>query len=241
MTMLKITLLKQGDWLFRHRSYIPIIFFIIMLAAIPDIRSEKYPFIHELWWEIFCLLVSISGIAIRILTAGFAQKGTSGTITKRQNADALNTTGMYSLLRNPLYFGNLLIWIGLSLLIHLWWITALTVLIFWITYERIIYVEENFLQNRYGETYIQWSDRTPAFIPNFANWQPPGQPFKIKRVIRNEYKTLVALLMLFTLLNVYKESLQRSEWFIRPYWLVLFILALLIFLIMRLLKRLKVF
>ncbi|MGB8874133.1 MAG: hypothetical protein WCC75_12145, partial [Desulfobaccales bacterium] len=45
---------------------------------------------------------------------GLPPRGTSGRNTQGQVAETLNTTGIYSLVRNPLYLGNFLIWLGLS-------------------------------------------------------------------------------------------------------------------------------
>lgn len=49
---------------------------------------------------------------------------------------------MYSIVRNPLYFGNLLIAIGLALLPGVWWLLLIVGLAFFIYYERIIAAEE---------------------------------------------------------------------------------------------------
>ena len=52
------------------------------------------------------IIISFLGEAIRIFTVAYTPAGTSGRNTKQQLADTLNTTGIYSLLRHPLYLGN---------------------------------------------------------------------------------------------------------------------------------------
>lgn len=97
---------KTGNWLFRWRSYLPLVMIGILLLAM---REYKYPGHSETLdhiWEVICLLVSFFGLGIRIITIGHTPKGTSGRNTKKQVADTLNTTGMYSVVRNPLYLGN---------------------------------------------------------------------------------------------------------------------------------------
>ena len=52
---------------------------------------------------------------MRFYTVGTTPKETSGRNTNQQVAAVLNSTGMYSMLRHPLYLGNYLIWVGLSI------------------------------------------------------------------------------------------------------------------------------
>ena len=60
------------------------------------------------------------------LCVGFTPRGTSGRNTKEgQVAESLNTLGMYSMCRHPLYLGNLLMWLGIVMYMgHLWFAVA---------------------------------------------------------------------------------------------------------------------
>ncbi len=85
------------------------------LLIIPLFWLEKdcfyVPFDSHDWdlaYEFMCFTVSLKGIMVRIMAIGYIPKGASGRNT-RQKADDLNTTGMYSVARNPLYSGNYLI------------------------------------------------------------------------------------------------------------------------------------
>jgi len=57
------------------------------------------------------------------------------------------------------------------------WIDLIYILAFWLYYERIIMVEEAFLQKQFGKEYEDYLDQTPAFIPNFKLWKPNILPF----------------------------------------------------------------
>jgi protein-S-isoprenylcysteine O-methyltransferase Ste14 len=64
-------------------------------------------------WEAICVAVSLVGLGIRIATVGHAPGGTSGRRTVGgPSALALNTSGMYSVVRHPLYLGNYFQWLG---------------------------------------------------------------------------------------------------------------------------------
>jgi len=74
--------------------------------------------------------VSCVGLGTRILTIGHTPQRTSGRNTKAQVAETLNTTGLYSMLRQPLYLGNFFMGLGLAFFAHLWWLTLLYSLVF---------------------------------------------------------------------------------------------------------------
>src|SRR5919206_4624496 len=102
---------RSGNWLFRRRSYLPVLLFIPVLLSM---RHFTYPHGRQIFdrlWELLCLLISLSGLGIRVLVVGHTPAGTSGRNTRDgQVASQLNTTGMYSVVRHPLYAGNFLTW-----------------------------------------------------------------------------------------------------------------------------------
>lgn len=160
---------RSGNWLFRWRGYLPLVAVGIVLLAMRDYEylghSEKLDHI----WEAFCLIVSFLGLGIRIFTVGSVPGGTSGRNRRKQVADSLNTKGMYSVTRNPLYLGNFFMGLGVALFAHLWWLTTIYILLFWLYYERIIFAEEEYLRNKFGDEYLEWASKTPAFSRGSAD------------------------------------------------------------------------
>ena len=102
-------------------------------------------------------------------------KDTSRRNTGRPQAETLNTTGLYSVVRHPLYLGNYLMWLGVALFPGAWWAPVIVSLVFWLYYERIMFAEEEFLRRQFGEHYTAWAAATPAFLPRLGRWRSPGR------------------------------------------------------------------
>lgn len=210
--MLREEMKAAGNWLFRWRSYLPLGLLLLALPALMNFHYPRGSRTLQLFWELFCLAVAFLGLTVRFFTAGHVPAGTSGRNTLKQVARELNVTGMYSVVRHPLYLGNFLIWLGLSLLPRCWWFTVLTALIFWLYYERIMLAEEAFLEEQFGEPFRQWAARTPAFIPRWRAWRPPELPFSFKAALAREYTTFFTVVLGFTSFQVLVWLLSRGAY-----------------------------
>src|SRR5690606_25761265 len=141
-------------------------------------------------------------------------KNTSGRNTHEgQVADTLNTTGIYSIVRHPLYLGNFLMWLGPALLTENLWFIIVFILSYWVYYERIMFAEEQFLARKFGEVYTKWADSVPAFIPKFRPFSKPDFPFSIKKVLKKEKNGLFALFFIFMVFDFIGEWLKDHTHF----------------------------
>lgn len=213
---------KTGNWLFRWRSYLPLLLVGMILVELRNFEFFGKSEILDDLWEIFCLAVSFFGLGIRMFTVGHTPKRTSGRNTSKQVADTLNTTGIYSLVRHPLYLGNFFIWLGISLFLQLWWLTLICILVFWVYYERIMFAEEAFLRNKFGSDYENWASNTPAFIPKMKGWKKPGLPFSVKNVLKREYNGFFGIITMFTTLEVIGDYFVEGKLEIDLMWGLIF-------------------
>ncbi len=228
---------KSGNWLFSWRSYFSIVCFVVIFAALRDFRLPYGSSQLERLWEILCLLVSLSGLAVRVATVGYAPEGTSGRNSRRQKAALLNTTGMYSLARHPLYLGNLLILLGLSLFPKTWWLTVILLLAFWLCYERIIFAEEEFLHAKFGQPFVDWAARTPALFPMLRLWKRPDLSFSLRTVLLREHATVFLIIISFIIMKQIASLLTTGLLDPDKMWLTLFALGLAQYLVLRTLKK----
>ena len=227
---------RAGNRLFRWRSYIPMLGFVILLLGLRDYQYPGHSQRLDLLWDLSCLLFSFLGLGIRILTSGYVPGGTSGRNTKDQIAETLNTTGMYSIVRHPLYLGNVFISIGILLSVRSWWVIIL-VLVIYLYYERIMFAEEEFLRNKFGDTFIEWSEKTPTILPGFRNWRSPELPFSFRNVLKREYSGFFGIIASFVFLEIVETRIVEGRFRLDPVWMVIFAVGLVVYITLRTLKK----
>ena len=228
---------RSGNWLFRWRSYLPLMMIGIFLLALREYQYPGYNEELDHLWELLCLLVSFFGLGIRILTVGHTPKGTSGRNTKKQVADTLNTKGIYSVVRNPLYLGNFFMGLGIALFAHMWWLTIIYLLVFWLYYERIIFAEEAYLRNKHGDEYLEWANSTPAFLPKLSKYQKADLPFSLRNVLKREYNGFFAVIVVMFILETVGEIYAEGEFDFDLGWLLLLGVGFIVWLVLRSLKK----
>lgn len=192
--MLVEQLCEQGQRLFRRRSLVPLALIPCIAAALPDAwrfeaRGEPSARLLVEWGA---LAVAMAGQALRTAAVAYAPEGTSSRDTHRMRAAVLNTTGVYSVVRHPLYLANAIVWVGVSASLGVWWLTLVAVLLNWIYVERIVLAEEAFLDRTFGDEFRAWARRTPAFWPRLSAWQPAAGRFSWRRVAA-EHNGLLAI------------------------------------------------
>ncbi len=234
---------NNGNWLFKRRGWLPVI--LIIAGIVMMYLGNRQALIFDLRNEMIFLSVSLAGELIRIITVGYAPKDTSGrNTTAGQIAEELNVTGLYSIVRHPLYLGNFIMWLGPVLFLQSAWFTVVFALVFWIYYERIMFAEEQFLRRKFGDAYDLWSEKVSAFIPFTFKYIPPKLSFSVRNVLKREYNSIVNIFIVFALLDVFRNYILTERLFITKIWMYLLAGAagiwLIVFLIHKLTRWLEV-
>lgn len=226
-----------GNWLFRWRSFLPIsVVFGAILAMYPFPIPKRDAPISD-WIEVASLGISFLGMLVRALTVGHTPAGTSGRNTATQIAESLNTTGIYSTVRHPLYLANFLVGLGLACFTLSWWFVVVYILTFWLYYERIMMAEEAFLQSKFGELFDQWAERTPPFIPSFRHYTRTELSFSLLNVLRREYNTLFQIVVVAFLLELFGDLFETRRVQVSANWWIFLGVGSGIWFVLRALKR----
>jgi protein-S-isoprenylcysteine O-methyltransferase Ste14 len=189
----------QGRRLFARRSIMPLTLLPVIALALPHSATMEATLgptaSTAIQWLAF--LVAMTGLFLRCITVSFAPDGTSSRDTRGLRAPSLNNTGVYSIVRHPLYLGAGLMWIGVAMSMRVWWVVLIVGFAYWLYIERVMLAEEAFLNERFGDQFRQWAARTPAFIPRLSQWQRQAMPFQGKRLL-SEHNGLLAVALLIT-------------------------------------------
>ena len=198
-----------GAKLFKYRGQIPVLIFALSLPVLFFTCQKLYASItvtnfHSPVYAI-CTVISallvIAGLALRAYTVCTTPKGTSGRNTAQQVADHLNTKGIYSVVRHPLYLANYLIWAGLLVYTMNAFAFIIVSLVYGIYYERIMMTEEAFLRSKYGDEFEQWAAKVPAFIPKWSLYEGGMLQFSWKTFIRREYATVMSVIFTYFVID----------------------------------------
>lgn len=223
---------RTGNWLFKRRSWLPVFLIGAGFAVMYFFPTSGYKYNPGLEISIIC--ISLFGELIRVITVGSAPGNTSGRNTSSgQIADEINVTGIYSIVRHPLYVGNYFMWLGPSLFLRSAWFAIIFSLVYWIYYERIIFAEEQFLRRKFGEAYDKWSDQVNAVIPVFGKYIRPALPFSLRTVMRREYNSFINIFVIFVALDLFRNFIISGGLAITPLYAWAGVITLLIWIILR--------
>jgi protein-S-isoprenylcysteine O-methyltransferase Ste14 len=124
--------------------------------------------------------------------------------TRSDRLGPLISTGPFSLVRNPLYLGNLALWAGFAVSARLLWMAPLILVVLGLEYHAIVRWEEQLLTARLGDSYRAYAARVPRWIPTWARLKPASNPatHSWRETFFSERGTLAAIAAGYLLLFV---------------------------------------
>ncbi len=198
------TIVKIGNFFFKYRNKVfPLVIGVLFLIQPPYalFRANAIEGIKDG----IAILLSLSGLLVRALVIGFAYIKRGG-VNKQVFADKLVTEGMFTICRNPLYYGNMLIYVG----IFLFYGTPLAIvvgsLLFYFIYICIIATEERYLRNKFGAEYDVYEMQTNRWIIDFTQFRTAtkGMFFNFRKVIIKDYPTIFTTFLIILFIEQYK-------------------------------------
>ena len=186
---------RVGAVLFRNRSWLPVPFVLVALLAPAHANG---------WNWVIGVVPIVIGEWIRL--AGVAA---AGTVTRRRSRDVqrLVTYGIFGWVRNPLYVGNFLIWMGFVVISGVLWFLPIAILLFAVEYSLIVSYEEGVLETTFGQEYLDYKATTPRWIP-----RPPRQRESGPHVWREAWRSETSTFLHYAALVVAFGIKQRIWW-----------------------------
>ena len=180
---------------FKYRSYTPIPFLILML-----IFQQSNPLTL-----IIGFAVALIGELIRFWGVSWA--GSETRTTGGVGGTFLIISGPFAYVRNPLYVGNILLYLGLGIMSFALfpYLQIVAIIFFLIQYYFIVSEEEKYLLEKFKDDYKDYRKNVPAFFPRLFPYknsnivQPPRNP---KAGFRSERRSLQAFIGISALLII---------------------------------------
>lgn len=215
---------RAGHVVFRSRdALVPVA--ILLLAACSRHDDFLAPAALDPWLDALGFATVLAGLAIRALVLGTSGIRRSG-IRRRVVAEILHDAGPYAWCRNPLYLGNVVILVGLSLLFDSRWMLAIALPAALLAYWSIVVAEERMLRETFGARYREYCARVPRFWPR----RPPtaGSVRRVdwRRALRKEHGTIfsaVTAAAIFAVAEAHARAgnaaWHRHAWHVLLAWL----------------------
>lgn len=178
---------RLGNFLFSYRNFVfPAVFLAIVLLDRP-----RYPFGSAAWDRVLdCVGIALAaaGQAFRALVIGLVYIRRGGKDGKVY-ADDLVQDGIFAHSRNPLYVGNIAVFVGLFVVLNSVLGYLVGVPAVFLAYISLVSAEETFLLGKFGDTYREYCRRVPRFLPKLSGLRETirTQRFNWRRLIRKEY------------------------------------------------------
>jgi protein-S-isoprenylcysteine O-methyltransferase Ste14 len=155
---------RVGRTLFRDRLEIGL---ALTAVAAPFVRPTIAATSSAVCLKAGGLGLVLTGMGLRVWAAGFA-----GRHTRSQNIEGIKliTAGPYAHIRNPIYFGSVILGLGMVLLIGDRRLLLPCALTFLALYFGLIPAEEEFLSQKFQEEYVAYCRHVPRLFPRLSAW-----------------------------------------------------------------------
>jgi protein-S-isoprenylcysteine O-methyltransferase Ste14 len=181
-------IVRTGAWLFRQRTWLPVPIFVALLLFPP---GNLLPLSLAITLGLTIILVAESLRLWAVHHIGAVSR------TRSDRLGPLILGGPFAWVRNPLYIGNIAMWIGFACLARVFWLIPVILLWLGVQYHAIVRWEESLLTMRLGDRYREYSARVGRWWPRRPA-QPLGYgsdlaPFSWNATLFSERGTLIAI------------------------------------------------
>lgn len=231
-----------GNFFFRYRNALfPLVIVVASLTLRPEVILQSW--IVDRVLGLAGIVIALTGQAVRLITIGFDYIHRGGKDGKVY-AGRLVRGGIYGLTRNPMYLGNSLIAIGVTMLMGSPLGYLIVIPFFLFVYQAIIAAEEAYLRDKFGAEYEDYEANVNRIVPSMSRIKESfaGMRFDWRRSIKKDIGTVVGLTIGLNILPVWRsyflyDSGTTKLAAIRAVWIVLAITI--VYLVLLKMKRSK--
>jgi protein-S-isoprenylcysteine O-methyltransferase Ste14 len=189
-------MVRLGGWLFKRRTWLPLPLALALLL----IPSTAQP--------TFLLELAGGGLvaAGELLRLWGVRHIGAISRTRSDRLGPLVDGGPFAYVRNPLYLGNIALWVGFAVSAGLVWLAPVLALLLAFEYHAIVRWEEGLLESRIGAPYLDYTARVPRWLPAFGAsprgdaGPAPAGIFTWRETLFSERGTLIAIAVGYALL-----------------------------------------
>jgi len=187
------------------------------------------------------IAIKIFGIALIILGQTMRVSGRGYKSEHSHSGHSLIQGGPYTLVRNPMYLGILLIGLGIVVTLFNWWAAVIFLSIFIWRYLLLIFKEEKKLLGMFPREYQDYRQRVPRILPCLSALLKRDiaeyLPLKVSW-LRKEIGTILAVLLLVLFLDGYKDIKEEGvNMYLGEAALLFAVIIVFIFLVAYLIRR----
>ncbi|MEJ2137857.1 MAG: isoprenylcysteine carboxylmethyltransferase family protein [Gammaproteobacteria bacterium] len=162
----------------------------ILLIAVYSVWAAPRP---GLFW--YGAAIAVIGILFRLWASGFVMKNKE-----------LATTGPYSLVRHPLYTGNIIMLAGYCLANGQVWPWLVGAFFLWFWYPPAISYEDKKLEGIFGDAWREWSANIPALMPrSLAPKSGDGSSWSFAKSLKQNWEPAIVAYSLFWLWWLWRQ------------------------------------
>lgn len=174
----------------RFVIFYPFVIFLVLFT-----NSDDKSIMAGIWFI-------AAGLFLRVWANGYVIK-----------LEKLTTSGPYAFVRHPLYLGTMLLTIGFVIMLKIYYIGIVFFLIMVTVYCRTIKKEEDMLEQRFKDLYVNYKEKVPAIVPTIFSYRKGEKwPFSFKRLIKSqEYKLFIWMLIMVIAFHLKDEFLVEKE------------------------------
>jgi protein-S-isoprenylcysteine O-methyltransferase Ste14 len=141
----------------------PVIFFGVLILGFLLNRAFPLAFFPGRSAQIAGAIIIVPGFLIGV--SGIIEMRRAHTSPDpREPTTALVKKGVFRYTRNPLYLSMFVFFVGIAVFLDVLWLILLFPLLFFIVERGTVKPEELYLEQKFGETYLQYKKRVRRWI-----------------------------------------------------------------------------